>query len=200
MIKTEPKASSNDTDTGAKRALDRIIMTSLAQPGEAGRNAALVGECLAEKHPTLSGRVQISWRDAEGEPHQRWLPVLAEVVVREADRVLMVRPGNWPEPIVVGVIDGLEDQRERPVVPGAVLEIKRDETVTVMSDEGEPFLEISPGRDGPKLKILKRNVDLEVPGRLRMKAESIELQAKRGEVRITASDDVMVKGEIIHLN
>src|SRR5262245_44557263 len=68
----------------------------------------LVGECLDTHHPHLPHRVFVRARDHDGEPVCAWLPVLDQLRVRAGSKVLLSKPDNWPEPVVVGVLLGLE--------------------------------------------------------------------------------------------
>jgi hypothetical protein len=50
------------------------------------------------------------------------------------------------------------------------------------------------------VRLLDGDVNLEVAGGLRIDAQRIELHARRGAVEVSASDDVVVRGETVHLN
>src|SRR5882762_6141448 len=63
----------------------------------------LVGECLDTQHPSLQGRVLVRWLETTGAATEHWVPTLQGMPVRVADRVLLLRPANWPEPVVIGV-------------------------------------------------------------------------------------------------
>lgn len=165
-----------------------------------GVSANLIGEVVDARHPSLHGRVRVRWMDLEGQTFERWLPTLQGLPVRVADRVLMTIAENWHEPVVTGVLDGFARRPERARSSAAVLELKRDEAVRVQSSAGEDLVEVFEDEQGPVIRLLEKDIDLDLQGKLRVRAESIELEAKQGQTRITASDDVVVKGEIIHLN
>lgn len=165
-----------------------------------GVSSSLVGEVVDVRHPTLRGRVRVRWMDLEGQTFERWLPTLQGLPVRVADRVLMITAANWPEPVVTGVIDGFARRPERERASAATLELQRDEAVRVQSAAGEDLVEVFEDESGPVIRLLKDDVDLDLKGKLRVRAESIELEAREGQAQIKASDDVVVKGEIIHLN
>ena len=82
------------------------LAEQIATPATGGGSIALVGLCVDDRHPSLAGRVLVRTADGAGE-RERWLATLAHLPVRREDRVLLLQPGNWPEPLVVGVIDGL---------------------------------------------------------------------------------------------
>jgi hypothetical protein len=50
------------------------------------------------------------------------------------------------------------------------------------------------------VRLLEPHVALELDGALAVSAAAIELRARAGEVRVEASDDVVVRGETIELN
>ncbi len=169
------------------------------EPAQPATNQGLVGECVDHRHPTLVGRAKVKWRSSSGTECEKWLPCLMTVTVRRGDRVLMLQPGNWPEPLVVGVVDGFKSRPETDY-EGPTIELANDEAVRVVSSSGERLVDIHESEQGPVVRLLSQDVDLELPGRLRLNARSIELKATEGEVRVEASDDVIVKGETIELN
>lgn len=173
------------------------VQSPFAPTGESG---SLVGEVVDVRHPSLRGRVRVRWQDLEGQTFEKWLPTLQSLPVRVADRVLMIRAANWPEPVVTGVIDGFARRPEIERETKASLELKRDEAIRVQSAAGEDLVEVFEGENGPVIRLLRDDVDLDLQGKLRIRAASIELEAKQGQARIKASDDVVVVGETIHLN
>jgi hypothetical protein len=135
--------------------------------------------------------------DGDGE-HSPWLATLAHLPVRCEDRVLLLQPGNWPEPVVVGVIDGLR-ARVAPTQAAAALTLRSDETLEIRSSDGAPLLAVVPTPAGPVLRLARADQRLEVDGRLVFAADVVEFSA-RGEVSLSAGGDVVVKGEEIKLN
>ena len=161
--------------------------------------APLVGECVCQEHPTLSGRARIRWTE-ENQTRQAWLPQLHGLTLREGDRVLLQQPRNWPEPLIVGVVDGLAVRRKAEKVPGPTVPLRRDESLRVRTDDGQEIAELLLDESGPVIRLLSRDVGLELPGELRIRAASIKLEAEQGNVEVKASDDVVVQGEEISLN
>ena len=180
--------------------LDKIIENSgdCKDAANASRSP-LIGECLDSRHPVLQGRVLVRWNDGGG-GYEKWLPVVHGTTVRRKDRVLILKPANSPESIVIGVVDGFEPRPAPRRAPIGSLTIRRDESIRVQTAEGDPILEIYCEDDGPVVKILKEDVDLNLKGRLRISAKSLELQAKAGEARIKASHDVVIDGENVNVN
>lgn len=197
----------------AKRAVRTVVehrdepsileeIVAAAPPPAAGPAApeALVGECLDARHPTLRGRGRIRWTDAGGDVREKWLPALSGVVLRAGDRVVLAQPANFDEPIVMGVLDGFTPRPEPEAPRGPRVSLERDEVLRVETADGRALLEIRPEEGGPVLRLASEGLDLDLPGTLRLCAEAIELKARQGSVKVTASDDVVVKGEIIELN
>ena len=165
-----------------------------------GRQESFVGDCLDARHPTLRGRVLVRWIDALGAVRERWLPALHGLAVRQTDRVLAQQPSNWPEPVVMGVIDGYVARPEVLRDGVATLALKSDETIRVTTTDGQPLLELHGSDQGPVVRLLSQDAKIEVPGQLELSARSIALHAREGAVEIKASDDVTVQGEVIRLN
>ena len=188
-------------DPAPRSEIDALLDAAApAVPAPAARPETLVGEVVDTKHPTLRGRVRVRWMDLEGQTFEKWLPQLHGMSVRAHDRVLLTRASNWPEHVVTGVIDGFAARPEVERETKAALELLPDEKVRVQASDGTPLLEVFQGDEGPVVRLLADDVNLELPGSLRVRAQSIEIEATRGQARIKASDDVVVQGEVIHLN
>lgn len=185
------------TDTDGAASARAPTEPPARRGSEGGRS--FVGSVLAERHPVLLGRVLVRY-DRDDVPRDAWLPVMRGIAARFGDTVLLADPANWCEPLVVGIIDGFSEERTRPAIVGHRLELRDDEVVEVCDSWGRPLLHIRDGADGPVLSLARADVDLEIAGRLRIRADSLELAALRGAVAIDASDDVVIRGEIIHLN
>lgn len=195
----------NTAETVEKSPLDEMLESANAPAPQrilkpAGATESLVGEVVDDRHPSLRGRVRVRWQDLEGQTFEKWLPTLQSLPVRVRDRVLMTRATNWPEYVVTGVVDGFAARPEAPRETRAALELKRDEAVRIQTAGGEDLIEVFEEEGKPVIRILTDDVDLDLPGKMRVRAQSIELEAKRGQARIKASDDVVVNGETIHLN
>jgi hypothetical protein len=180
--------------------LDELVANGERRPLPATTSDPLVGECLEARHKVLQGRLRVAWKDASGAEFERWLPSLSGVVVRERDRVLLAQPANFDEPVVLGVLDGFAERPAPEALRGPVLAVEKDEALHVTASNGEVLLEIRQSESGPVVKIVKNTLELELPGSLRLSAEAIELEARRGPVKISASSDVVVEGEAIKLN
>ena len=186
----------------AEQAGEHPLLESMVAARAAPVPACLVGECTDDEHPTLLGRVRVRWTEPHrgGEAREQWLACLHGVTVRRRDRVLLQLPDNWPEPIVAGVVDGFAMRPEARRLPGPTVDLRGDESVRVRGQDGQQLLEIYQEEGGPVVRLLDPDLDLELPGELRIRAEQISLEATRGDVELKASDDVNVQGEMIHLN
>lgn len=186
-------------------ALDSMLADARAEAAAPllplpGVTSSLVGEVVDDRHPALRGRVRVRWADLEGQRFEKWLPTLQGLPVRVADRVILVQPSNWPELVVMGVLDGFERRPEVPRSVRASLVLERDEAIRVESKSGQELLELREEESGPVVRLLTGDVDLDIPGQMRVRAGAITLEATKGQARIEASDDVVVKGEIVRLN
>lgn len=191
------------TQSTTKKALDEILEKSMhtIYTHDSDKNAKnLVGECIDARHPTLAGRVLVKWTDSAGREYKQWVPTLQNLPVRTKDRVLLVKPGNWDEMVVTGVIDGFSRRPEIKRKTGSLLELARDEAIRVTGSDGQELIEFFQTDSGPVVRLLYKDVNVELPGRLRLQADSIELEAGAGPINIKATDDVCINGEMIHLN
>jgi hypothetical protein len=180
--------------------LDELLGRREERDRSAGGQAALVGDCLDTRHPVLIGRALIRYTDAVGRSKDEWLPTLHGLSIRAADRVLVLQPANWPEPIIVGVVDGFAARPDTEPVPGPTVTVLPDQAVRVLSAENEQLLEVRQEETGLVVRLLREDVAIDLAGRLRLSARAIELQAKQGGVNIKATDDVVVEGEAVRLN
>jgi hypothetical protein len=170
------------------------------RPRSSESRIPFVAECIDARHPVLQGRARVRWRSETGAVQDLWAPTLRGVVVREGDRVLLLPATNEAEPIVVGVVDGFARRSEPVRNEGPIVELKADEVFRVVTEQGVSLLEIVRNADGPVVRLMQNDAQIEIPGKLLIKASEIELRAERGPVRIDANDDVIVTAEMIRLN
>ena len=192
-------ASSHQTHSAAEAMplVDLITAAADASP-QAGRlSGVVVGECIDDHHPQLTGRALVRIVEANA-VRELWVATLTHSVVRRGDRILVMQPANWPEPVVVGVLDGVH-QRTAPTVTAAAMTLRRDEQIVINDHLGAPLLSIIPSAEGPVLRLARADQQLEIDGRLAIAADAIELRARSG-LSLTAAGDVVVTGEEIKLN
>jgi hypothetical protein len=163
-------------------------------------SAPIVGECLRTDHPTLTGRALVRVREADGSVAELWLPTLQNLALRPADRVLVLVPANHAEAVVVGVLDGFALRPEPRRETSATIALQPDERLVVTAANGQELLEVHLSSKGPVVRLLQPDVDVDVPGELRVRAKAVRLEAKTGRVEVQAQDDVVLRGETIKLN
>ena len=186
-------------DSPPERAREPVLRpwTPSSQPGSP--SLCVVGECVDDEHPTIPGRVLVSWQATDRQRERAWCPTLQHLAIRRADHVLLSRPSNLARWIVVGVIDGLME-RNVPRRAGASLQLKADESIVVADATGAKFVELRQGAGGPVVSLCNDDLELELPGRLGIRARELSLAATKGEMCLEASDDVVVRGEMVKLN
>ncbi len=201
---------------GATPRLDELLELAAKSHSMRIGSGTLVGECLDTHHPHLPRRVFVRVRDSEGTPVMAWLPTLAQLRIRAGHRVLISKPENWPEPVVTGVIAGLErpsedggpSQAQVPVAgdpssdtpPEPELRLAQGERLLIRGPDGTVLMRIAATAAGPEFTLLGPDANFELPGRLRIGAEQIELHAGAGGVDIRTEGDTVVRARFIRLN
>lgn len=177
----------------------RAELMTQAAPAFAGRS--LLATCVDGRHPTVRGRVKLRIDSSEAAAAQElWAPTLMHLPVREGDRVVLCHLDNYSEPVVMGVIDGFASRPAPVAHERAHIELAKDERICVRGADGRELLELFEGPEGPVVKLQTRDLCVEVPGKLRWKAEAIALEATQGQVTVDASENVVVRGEVVELN
>lgn len=176
-----------------------MLLSKVMQETAVNGSGSMVGVCLNREHPVLTGRCLVHWRDADG-GHEEWLPCLNGLKPEVHDHLLLLKPENAGESIVIGVVDGLKKKTEREPAPGPSVQLKEKEALHILAADGSPLLEVRQGEQGPVVRLLNQDLEIETAGDLRLNARSISLKARQGEIQMEATDDVVVKGEIIRLN
>jgi hypothetical protein len=162
--------------------------------------APLVGECLRTDHPTIAGRVLVRIPTGDAAATDLWLPMLHGMAVRPGDRLLIVTPSNHPEGVAIGVIDGFALRPEPGRDTLSTITLQADERILVKAASGQDLLELHQSDSGPVVRLLQPDVDLDIPGALRVRAKSVRLEASTGKFEIEAQDDVVLRGETVKLN
>ena len=171
------------------------------EPRAADIAGPLVGECLDPHHPSIVRRALIAWTDGQGgEERRHWLPTLQGLSLRRGDRVLLMRPKNYEEAVIVGVLDGFVRREPVDAARGPVVELKPDEVVTVTDEAGRPVAELRQGDGGPSIALIGDDCRLEVAGRLILSGRDVVITAREGNAAVEAAGDVDIKAETINLN
>jgi hypothetical protein len=201
----------SDVTTSPMATLEQLLeVATRAQAARFG-SGTLVGECLDTHNPHLPRRVFVRARDEDGQQVTAWLPVLDQLRIRPGDKLLLSKPDNWPEPVVLGVLAGLE----RPVDANAAdaasqtaaaatgdphLRLEPGQSVVITNPEGQPMLSLRATAQGPQVELLAANVSFDMPGCVRIGAERIELHSREGGVDIRSDGDTIVRSRVIRLN
>ncbi|MCF6263462.1 MAG: hypothetical protein L3J24_07755 [Xanthomonadales bacterium] len=200
------KKQTKNTQAPSSSPLDPILEGYVSSRQEkqeltpVNRQGLLIGQCQNDRHPSISGRVLIVWEDGDSGTSEHWLPTIQGLAVRKLDQVLLQQPLNWPEPVVIGVLDSCSVRNNPDYKAGPTIDLKTDESVCIVSHSGSPLLEIFQKDNQPVVRLLTDDVDIDLNGKMKISAESIEFYAKKGLFSITAEGDVVVKGDVVELN
>lgn len=163
---------------------------------------SFIGEVIDTHHPDLRGLIFVRWMNENGESSERWLKRVRGPMPRKGDRVLLEQPLNWPEKIITAVLD--DPACGEPVVEnadvGQTLELQPNQCVRITDAHHNPIVELYSSSQGPVVRLMNENVNLEIPGKLRFQAATIELEAGRGGVDIRTDADTVVRSRFIRLN
>lgn len=162
----------------------------------------LIGEVTDTHHPDAMGRVRVKWPMRDANTCERWLECVNGVKPHIGDRVLLQLPSNWPEYVISGQLRpaGCGEPVE-PVAKAAFeLTLEPDKCMQLSDASGCPLLQVRSSPDGPVVTLLNRNVNIEVPGKLRLSAQTIELEGGHGGVDIRTEADTVVRSRYVRLN
>jgi hypothetical protein len=168
-------------------------MTQLSEDIGQGTFLAQVVTCVRTEH----GRV-LTIRDHSADPCDE--PVRADcldhVAVAAGDLVLALHVNVLGRPVVIGCLSGTS----MLPLPGGYAAEAVSNGLVLKNAQGEAVLAIETVGASPTIKLAEGDVALDVAGRLKIAARSIDMEAKLGNVNITANDDVVVLGERVRLN
>jgi hypothetical protein len=98
------------------------------------------------------------------------------------------------------VLDGFALRPEPRRETTATITLQPDERILVTTASGQDLLEVHLAEKGPVVRLLQPDVDLDIPGDLRLRAKAVRLEATMGKVEVEAHDDVVLRGENVKLN
>jgi hypothetical protein len=161
----------------------------------------LVAEVIDTHHPHRPGRILVSWTSDDGEDREAWLHTTTQVRPRTGDRVLLLRPTNYCECIVTAVLsrDPVPPQPADGQAVGRVA-LQPSESLRVEASDGTPLVEIASSEHGPVVRVLSRDLELAVPGRLRLSADTIECVSGQGGTDLRSDGETVVRAPRIRLN
>lgn len=156
----------------------------------------LLGDCLDSEHPSGQPRCLVSYCDTLGEPRLEWLARFDHVEVHSGDHLVLVHPAECSEPIVAGTVARRQESRDQL----SAVCLRQGESLRVVTQRGHVLCEIEESESGPTLKLPPHDVHVELPGALRLSADTISLRSKQGDIDLEATRDVVAKGKFIRLN
>ena len=122
---------------------------------------------------------------------------LDHVSAQVGDLVLVVAVQGHDVPVVLGTLG--KDTAALRLQTGYVA--RGEGSRLVLRDEaGNVRLQVETAGDAPTVQSGDNDLELQLKGRLRVAAKSIELQSTLGDVRIKANDEVLIDAERIRLN
>ncbi|MDR8728012.1 hypothetical protein [Burkholderia pseudomultivorans] len=171
-------------------------------PDDRRESSTLIGEVTDTHHPDAMGRVRVKWSMPDSTTREHWLECMNGVKPEIGDRVLLQSPSNWPEYLIAGLLKrkGSGEPVEPVVEPAMALSLEADKCLQVSDASGCPLLQVRASPDGPVVTLLNRNVNIEVAGKLRLSAQTLELEGGRGGVDIRTEADTVVRSRYIRLN
>ncbi|CAE6806586.1 hypothetical protein [Paraburkholderia haematera] len=191
-----------DTVKALRRLFENDAPPNASPPVERAESATLIGDVTDTHHPDAMGRIRVKWSMQDGNTCERWLECLDGVKPGIGDRVLLQSPANWPEYLVSGSLRraGCGEPVEPVVEPAVALALAADKCVQVSDASGCPLLQVRASPDGPVVTLLNRNVNIEVAGKLRLSAQTLELEGGRGGVDVRTEADTVVRSRYVRLN
>lgn len=170
----------------------------------------LIGECLDTHNPHLPRRALIRARGQQGGAALAWLALAGDLEVRPGTKVLLDKPDNWPEPVIIGVIEGLETPSAPAAVDESALELGTGERLIVADSEGRALLEVWADPNGARVRLCREvlqreglereGLEVQALGHLRLAGGRLELRAGDGGLEVNGTGDGIVRAKTIRLN
>lgn len=171
-------------------------------PAERRESSTMIGEVIDTHHPDAMGLIRVKWTLQDDTTSERWLECVDGVKPRIGDRVLLQSPANWSEYLIAGQLTrkGHGEPVEPVIEPAIALSLEADKCVQIADASGCPLLQVRASPDGPVVTLLNQNVNIEVAGKLRLSAQTLELEGGRGGVDIRTEADTVVRSRYVRLN
>ena len=163
---------------------------------------ALLGSCLQPQDAAHPGRCRVRYQDANGTWVEQWTPYLTGLFLQAGDEVLLTLPLGASMPVVVGQLAGEEQGLSLPLPGGRklVFDAKDGDVVRLEMADGQIVLEIDLGQEVPTVRLPQKDLTLDIEGRLKITARSIDLISRLGNINVKANDDFKVIAERVWLN
>jgi hypothetical protein len=186
-----------------RKLLDEIAeATSANEVAVLALPVSFLGVCLDEKADTPDGSCRVRYQNSAGEPVEARLQYLAGLFLRPGDEVLLSQPVGASKPVVIGCLAGDGADRSLPLPGGRKLLFDAEESSTVRLElaDGNVVLEIDLATEVPTIRLPQKDLTLDLEGRLKIEARSIDLVSRLGNVNVKANDDFKVVAERVWLN
>lgn len=174
--------------------------------GAAGRGGSVVGICVRSDPEGAEGRVRVRFEDTVGELREEWAAYLEGLVPAEGDAVLVEQPRGSAVSVVVGRLATPGESASIALPGGHKLvqagnrEAERGPALRLELADGRVALEMDFAGETPTVRLPEKDLSLDLEGRLKIAARSIDLVSKLGNVNVKANDDFRATGERIWLN
>ncbi|BAX61831.1 hypothetical protein [Burkholderia stabilis] len=191
-----------ETVEALRRLFANDAMPDRTPRAERRESSTMIGEVIDTHHPDAMGLIRVKWSVQDGDTCERWLECVDGVKPRIGDRVLLQSPANWADYLIAGLLTrkGLGEPVEPVIEPAMALSLEADKCVQIADAAGTPLLQVRASPDGPVVTLLNRNVNIEVAGKLRLSAQTLELEGGRGGVDIRTEADTVVRSRYVRLN
>ncbi len=197
-----------EEESSSDTILDALIKSSndtKTSPKPSNSTGILLGEIVDTHHPDIPGRLFIRWNDEHGKTQQRWLMYSIANGIQIGKKVLLAKPDNWGEWLVVSILaaaHALPDNVEEKEVEHKAdnnITLKEAETIKVETESGNSLLDITHYENGAVLRLGK-DITFEFDGTFRIDAERIELNSKQGGTDLRSDGEMVYRSPRIRLN
>ena len=203
----DPEEEVYDPESPATSSLiGAIIDKTHSLKAHPSHHASLLGTCLRPFDPDRKGLCEVRFEKPDGTMRREWLRYIDGIALRENDSVLLITPGGSDAPIVVGRLSGAETHLSWELPSGHKLVVEKQGqaneicSIRVEMSDGRTALEIDLHGEVPTVRLPHKDLSLDLEGRLKIAARSIDLVSKLGNVNVKANDDFKVNAERIWLN
>lgn len=210
-LKAKPELDRNPITTNRSEQSDSLIhaiidRTEEPSPGLPAVSSFIIGKCHSPYHPDKPGLCQVKYATAEGRSTIQWLRHMKGHSFGTGDSVLLVTPLGAAKPVILGCLAKMEPAGRQEESGGRRLIIDRKEEtheatgIRLELPDGRTLIEIDLKTDVPTIRIPDKDLSLDIEGRLKIAARSIDFESKLGSVNVKANDDFKVNAERIYLN
>ncbi len=171
-----------------------------------GLSYSLVGKCTESYVTSRASTCKILYKDCDGRTKNQNLRCIDGLTINEGDEVLLLKPVGSPEPIIIGKLASIGPHSSIKLDSGHTLLIEKESEgsntpiIKLKQPDGSLALEIHLAEKKPRIYLPSKDLSLDLEGRLKISARSIDLVSKLGNVNVKANDDFKVNAERIWFN